>query len=102
MEIVPWRPFGGELSSFRTEMDRLRRQFFGEAPLARPFTEEWSPTVDISETKDKLLIKAELPGLEAKDVNVSISGDLLVIKGELIHGSKISVRNKISRRIHGR
>ncbi|MBW2004485.1 MAG: Hsp20/alpha crystallin family protein [Deltaproteobacteria bacterium] len=82
MEIVPWRPFGGELSSFRTEMDRLRRQFFGEAPLARAFTEEWSPTVDISETKDKLLIKAELPGLEAKDVNVSISGDLLVIKGE--------------------
>jgi HSP20 family protein len=38
--------------------------------------------VDISETEDKLLIKAELPGLEANDVNVSISGDLLTIKGE--------------------
>jgi len=82
MEIVPWRPFGGELSSFRTEMDRLRKQFFGEAPVVRPFAEEWSPTIDISETKDNLLIKAELPGLEAKDVNVSISGDLLIIKGE--------------------
>jgi len=81
-------------------MDRLRRQFFGEAPLARAFTEEWSPTVDISETKDKLIIKAELPCLEAKDVNVSISGDLLVIKGELTHGSKISVRNKNGRRTH--
>jgi len=82
MEIVPWRPFGGELSSFRTEMDKLWKQFFGESPVVRTVAEEWSPTVDISETKDKLLIKAELPGLEAKDVNVSISGDLLTIKGE--------------------
>ena len=40
------------------------------------------PSADISETKDKLLIKAELPGLEAKDINVSVSGDLLTIKGE--------------------
>ena len=40
------------------------------------------PSVDISETEDQLLIKAELPGLETNDVNVSISGDLLTIKGE--------------------
>ena len=38
--------------------------------------------MDISEAKDKLLIKAELPGLEAKDINLSISGDILTIKGE--------------------
>jgi len=38
--------------------------------------------VDISETKDNFVVKAELPGLEAKDVNVSISGDILTIKGE--------------------
>jgi HSP20 family protein len=38
--------------------------------------------VGISETDDKLLVKAELPGLEADDVNVSLSGDLLTIKGE--------------------
>jgi HSP20 family protein len=42
----------------------------------------WSPSVDISETKDDFVVKAELPGLEAKDVNVSISGDVLTIKGE--------------------
>lgn len=81
MELVPWRPFG-EPSSFRGEMDRLWDKFFGERPFVRAFTEEWAPSVDISETEDKLLIKAELPGLEAKDVNVSISGDLLTIKGE--------------------
>ena len=82
MELVPWKSFGGELSPFRREMDRLWNRFLGETPLARMVTEEWLPSVDISETKDKLLIKVELPGLEAKDVNVSISGNLLTIKGE--------------------
>ena len=38
--------------------------------------------MDITETKDGIVVKAELPGTEAKDVNVSISGDLLIIKGE--------------------
>jgi HSP20 family protein len=81
MEIVPWRPFG-ELSSFRREMDRLWNRFLGESPFTGALTEEWLPSVDISETEDKLLIKAELPGLEAKDVNVSITGDILTLKGE--------------------
>ena len=81
MELVPWKPFG-ELGSFRGEMDRLRDKLFGERPLFRSVTEEWLPSVDISETKDNFIVKAELPGLESKDVNVSISGDLLLIKGE--------------------
>jgi HSP20 family protein len=81
MEIVTWRPLGA-LSPFRKEMDRLLDRFSGEAPFARTFTEMWSPSVDISETKDDFIVKAELPGLEAKDVNVSISGDVLTIKGE--------------------
>ena len=81
MELVPWRPFG-ELSSLRNEMDRIWSRFLSEKPFAGLATEEWLPSVDISETKDKILIKVELPGLEAKDVNVSISGNLMTIKGE--------------------
>jgi len=81
MDLVPWKPFG-ELSLFRGEMDKLWDRFFGEKPFVKRFPEGWSPSVDISETEDSLFVKAELPGLEAKDVNVSISGDLLTIKGE--------------------
>lgn len=81
MELVPWKPFG-DMGTFRGEMDRLWDRFFGERPLMKALSEEWSPSVDISETEDKVLVNAELPGLEAKDVNVSISGDLLTIKGE--------------------
>ena len=71
MDLVPWRPFG-EISSFRKEMDRLWDRFVGETPFGRTFGDVWSPSVDISETKDNLVVKADLPGLESKDVNVSI------------------------------
>jgi HSP20 family protein len=82
MQLVPWRPFGGELSSFRKEMDRLWDRFFADAPFSRVLTEDWVPSIDVSETKDNFVVRAELPGLEAKDVNVTLSGDLLSIKGE--------------------
>ena len=82
MQLIPWRPFGGELSSFHREMDRLWDRFFGETPFARLPSEEWAPSIDVSETKDNFIVKAELPGLEAKDVNVTVSGNLLTIKGE--------------------
>ena len=82
MELMPWKPLG-ELSSFRREMDKLWKEFFGKTPATvGTFAEEWSPAVDISETKDNFIVKADLPGLDAGDVNLSISGDVLTIKGE--------------------
>jgi HSP20 family protein len=81
VELAPWRPFR-ELGSFSKDVDKIWDRFFSDKLLGRMPTEEWFPTVDISETKDKLLIKAELPGLDAKDVDVTMSGDILTIKGE--------------------
>ena len=46
------------------------------------FSQEWAPRVDVSETKDNVVVKAEIPGMEAKDMDVSVSGDVLTIKGE--------------------
>ena len=81
MELMPWRPFG-ILGSTRKELDSLWNRFVRETPVTEPFTEGWLPSVDISETKKNFIVKAELPGLDAKDISVSLSGDLLVIKGE--------------------
>jgi HSP20 family protein len=81
MALTPWRPLG-ELSTLRREMDRIFERFFGEAPSLELVGGAWEPRLDLSETKDALTIKAELPGLEAKDLDVSLSGDLLTIKGE--------------------
>jgi len=80
-EIDPWRSFG-ELSPLRREMDSIFRRFFGKSPFEKAVAEEWLPPMDISETEDSILIRAELPGLEVSDIDVSIQGDRLTIKGE--------------------
>jgi HSP20 family protein len=80
MELMPWRPFG-EIRRLRRDIDDLWRRFFGETALD-PTVSEWMPSVDVSETDEHFLVKAELPGLEAKDVDIDVSGDLLTIKGE--------------------
>jgi len=81
MNLVPWKT-SRELTSMRREMERLWDRFFSETPLANPFLEEWQPKADITETKDAIVVKAELPGVEPKDLEVTISGDILTIKGE--------------------
>ena len=81
--------------SFRSEMDRLFDRFaggFGFPSLRRMFDiEPWrpistfrfaAPAIDMSEDDKAYKISAELPGLDAKDVEVSISGNTLVLKGE--------------------
>jgi HSP20 family protein len=42
----------------------------------------WMPAVDIRETKDSIDVTAELPGIEPKEVDVSVEGNLLTIRGE--------------------
>jgi HSP20 family protein len=80
-DVKPYKPFG-ELASLREEMDKIWNRFFGEWPTMEPFRGEWSPSVDVSETKDALLVKAEVPGMDAKDIDISLSNDVLTIKGK--------------------
>jgi HSP20 family protein len=43
---------------------------------------EWAPTLDVSETKDAMVVKAELPGVARDDIEIALTGDLLTLKGE--------------------
>jgi HSP20 family protein len=79
-EITPWRPLR-ELGNLRREMEDLWGDLVGEREFL-PMKGEWMPALDVSETKDSLIIKAEVPGMEPKDIDISLSGDLLTIKGE--------------------
>jgi HSP20 family protein len=72
--------------SFRGEMDRLFDRF-GFPSLRRMFDMEPAftfsmPAIDMSEDEKAYKISAELPGLDANDVDVSVSGNMLVLKGE--------------------
>jgi HSP20 family protein len=87
-ELTIWKPFR-ELAPFkefermRRDMDRLWDSFF-EGGLRRG-TEgegEWLPSLDVAETKNELVVKAEVPGMEPKDIDISLSDGVLTIKGE--------------------
>jgi len=75
--LMPWT--GARL---RKEMDRLFDRFLEPAWSEMPALGDWSPTVDVSEDKDAVTVKAELPGVEQKDIAVSLQEGMLTIKGE--------------------
>jgi HSP20 family protein len=80
-ELMKWEPFR-EVSRLRREIDRLWEDFFGPSRRAfEPMAEAWMPAVDVSESGDKVTVKAEIPGMEAKDIEISMAGDTLTIKG---------------------
>ena len=80
--------------SFRNEMDRLfdrfgsgfgfpsLRRMFDIEPMSRSSFSFSMPAIDMSEDDKAYKIAAELPGMEAKDIDVSVTGDMLVLKGE--------------------
>jgi HSP20 family protein len=83
--LLPWRTRnGGSLDMFRNEMENMVEQFFG-APL--DFSEPralqpWAPRVDVKETDKEFVVKADLPGVEPKDVEISVADGSLVLRGE--------------------
>ena len=82
MAITRWRPLR-DLVSMQDEMNRLFDDFFGRPLVRTEWTEGvWSPHVDISETKDDVVIKAEMPGMTKDDIKISIHDNVLTLKGE--------------------
>jgi HSP20 family protein len=89
-ELTTWRPFR-ELAPFkdfermRRDMDRLWDSFFERGVRRVDAEGEWLPSLDVAETKNEIVVKAELPGLDPKDINISLTDGLLTIKGEKKH-----------------
>ena len=86
MALLPSKKRDGvqPLSNIQREMNRLFDDFFNRDYFVEPFRGmgEWRPALDVAETDKAVIVKAELPGLESKDVEVSLSGDVLTVKGE--------------------
>jgi HSP20 family protein len=89
MAIAMWRPFEvmvertpfRNLSDIQGEMNRAFDSVFGR-PVAVEGERTWAARCDLWETKDELVVAFELPGVNEKDVNVSITDDLLTLRGE--------------------
>jgi HSP20 family protein len=89
MAIVRWEPFRDLL----TTQDRFNRLFnetfsnvFGEEGLS---TRGWNPAVDVYETDHDLVLKAELPGIDPKDVDIRVEDGTLYLKGERKQESEV-------------
>ncbi|MGH7681037.1 MAG: Hsp20/alpha crystallin family protein [Candidatus Eiseniibacteriota bacterium] len=71
------------LTTLRKEMDRLfDRVWEGGLPEVTMPLGEWTPALDISDTNDAVVVKAEVPGIEPKEIKVSLVNQLLTIAGE--------------------
>ena len=80
--LMPWSS-GGEMTTFRREMDRLFDRFFEGWPFRASVEEgEWTPFVDVSESAKEVIVRAEIPGIDPKAIDVSVQGDILTLRGE--------------------
>lgn len=90
MALVRWTPMGN-LQSFQHEMNRMFNQFFqgsnGEEAGSKLST--WNPSVDIYETDDALVMKAELPGVSKDDVSVDVHQNTLTLRGQRKHETEV-------------
>jgi HSP20 family protein len=82
MAVVRWDPFR-DLNLLQDRMNRLfddaGRTWRSDEPAA---TTTWSPSVDIFETEAEIIVKAELPGMDRKDISLHLENNVLSIRGE--------------------
>ncbi len=87
-ELTVWKPSKqlarlGDFEKMRREMDRMWNSFFeGRPRLIVEEEGEWLPALDLAESSNEFVVKAEIPGLDPKDIDISLSDNMLTIKGE--------------------
>lgn len=94
MNIIPWlskredRRSGpsaeSSITRFRDEMDHLFERFFTDPFGMEPFGGRFAfgPRLDLAESDNDVIVKAELPGIDPKEVDLRVEGNLLTIRGE--------------------
>lgn len=96
-DLIPWNKAKSKYDLQRTgerslwdmqrDLNELFDNFFADpfstAPMQRMMgmSEIFSPVIDVSETDDEIIIKADLPGMDDKDINLTIEGDVLTLSG---------------------
>lgn len=79
--ISRWEPFRG-LSTLHDQVNRLFNETVLRGQGEDSASTTWSPTVDIYETENELVVKADLPDVSEKDIDVRVENNLLTIRGE--------------------
>lgn len=102
LPLVKWSPFR-ELTSLHTDIDDLFNRVFGR-------TERWTsmpsllggfnyPSMDLVKEGNNLVVHVDLPGINPKDVDISVTGNLLTVKGERKHEKETKEEDYVVREI---
>ncbi len=82
MALIRWEP-ARELNTLQSEMNRLFNTFFDSPTGANGNSlRRWVPAMDLVETEDHFVLRADLPGLSEDDINIEFENNVLTISGE--------------------
>jgi HSP20 family protein len=86
MALIRWEP-ARELSSLQTEMNRVFNTFFdapagGDGGNGGQAARRWVPPMDLVETGDHFVLRADLPGLSEEDIQIEVEDNVLTVSGE--------------------
>lgn len=90
-DLIRWEPLG--VTSLRQAMDRLFEDSFVRSSGLLPGFRVENPAVDMYQTDKEVVVKASLPGMKAEDVEISITGDMLTLKGEHREEQEVNEEN---------
>ena len=100
MALVRWQP--SRSFGFGCEVDRLFDHSWGGVPTGDGTQLPWSPSVDVTEAEDSIIVTAELPGVKPEDVKVTVEDNVLTIEGEKKKESESGGRTHRVERSYGR
>jgi HSP20 family protein len=81
MSLMQWDPFE-DVGTLRRAMDRLLEEFFTPRRLPGDRVMVWEPPVDMYETETEVVVRSELPRIDPRNLDVTMTRDTITIKGE--------------------
>lgn len=78
MALIRWQPFQ-EFETLRRQMDQLFDEFAG---VEHHSSTSWKPAIELQDTEDNLIVRAEIPGVDGKDIDVRVTREAVAISGE--------------------
>ena len=101
MKMMRWDPFD-EMGTLGRSMERLFDDFFTRRPGRDMAMLEWEPAVEMFETDQDVVTRAALPNIDPKQIDITVTGDSITLRGESKHEEEHTGRNYVRREFrHG-
>ncbi|TMJ05704.1 MAG: Hsp20/alpha crystallin family protein [Bacillati bacterium ANGP1] len=98
MNIIRWEPFE-EVGTLRRSLDRMLDEVLTRGPGRDPAAPEWEPAVEMYETDQDVVVRAEMPNIDPKKVDVTVTDGALTLRGETRHEEEQKGRNYYRREL---